>query len=44
MQAAGIDPAKMRARVYWDKDRIIAAIRRQRQKKLPLHAVCWKLF
>jgi len=38
LQAAGLDPSKMRARVVWDNDRIIAAIRRLRQQKQPLYA------
>jgi len=38
LRIAGFDPAKVRARVSWDKDGIIAAIRRLRKQKLPLHA------
>jgi len=37
LSAAGFDPARMRARVYWDKNKIIAAIRRLRKQKLPLY-------
>jgi hypothetical protein len=36
--AAGLDPAKVRTRLFWDKDRILAAIRRLREQKVPLYA------
>jgi hypothetical protein len=36
--AAGFDPAKIRTRIHWDKNRIIAGVRRLRERKLPLSA------
>ncbi len=38
LQAARLNPAKIRVRDSWDTDRIVAAIRRLRQQKLPLYA------
>jgi hypothetical protein len=38
LSAAGFDPEKMRERIVWDKEKIIAIIRAMHKKHLPLYA------